>query len=108
MTTPMVRKQIYISSRQEQLLKHLAQALGVSEAEFIRQAIDQKLSGDASLPATPAAQVAAFKEFVALARSRRDLQGEPIRWNRAELYAEREDRWLRQVAEGDADASRTD
>jgi hypothetical protein len=34
MTTKMVRKQIYIQSRQEALLKRLAQARGLSEAEL--------------------------------------------------------------------------
>ncbi|MBN2149696.1 MAG: hypothetical protein JW726_20070 [Anaerolineales bacterium] len=108
MTTQMVRKQIYISRRQEQLLKHLSQALGVSEAEFIRQALDKDLSGEVSRPVMLEAQAAALDEFIALARSKRDLTGEPIRWQRAELYAERENRLLHQVAEGEGDADRTD
>jgi len=37
----MVRKQVYIESRQEILLKRLAQQAGITEAEIIRQAIDQ-------------------------------------------------------------------
>ena len=108
MTTQMVRKQIYISRRQERLLKHLSQALGVSEAEFIRQALDNNLSGDASHPVVPEAQAAALDAVIALARSNRDLPGEPLRWQRAELYAEREKRRLHQVAEGEDDASRPD
>ena len=36
----MVRKQVYIESRQEILLKRLAQQAGTTEAEIIRQAID--------------------------------------------------------------------
>ena len=36
----MVRKQVYIESRQEILLKRLAQQTGITEAEIIRQAID--------------------------------------------------------------------
>ncbi len=35
-----IRKQIYIESYQETILKRLADETGISEAEFIRQAID--------------------------------------------------------------------
>ena len=41
--TTMVRKQIYIERRQQVLLKQLAQAEGVSKAELIRQAIDDRV-----------------------------------------------------------------
>ena len=41
MTTKKVRKQIYIETRQEQLLKQLVQETGATEAELIRQAIDR-------------------------------------------------------------------
>lgn len=37
----MVRKQVYIEPRQDELLKRLASATGATEAEIIRQAIDQ-------------------------------------------------------------------
>jgi len=36
----MVRKQVYIEPRQEALLKRLVQETGATEAEIIRQAID--------------------------------------------------------------------
>ncbi len=39
----MVRKQIYIEPQQEATLKRLAQQLGVTEAEMIRQAIDRQM-----------------------------------------------------------------
>ncbi len=39
--TIMVRKQVYIEPHQEEVLKHLARETGISEAEFIRQAIDR-------------------------------------------------------------------
>jgi len=39
----MVRKQIYIESRQETTLKRQAKALGVTEAEVIRRAIDRQM-----------------------------------------------------------------
>lgn len=41
MTTKMVRKQIYIEARQEQLLKQLVRETGSTEAQLIRQAIDR-------------------------------------------------------------------
>ena len=40
MSDMMVRKQIYLPRRQNQLLKRLAKQRGVSEAEVIRQALD--------------------------------------------------------------------
>jgi hypothetical protein len=40
----MIRKQLYIEPRQDAVLEHLAQKLGLSEAELIRQAIDRLLS----------------------------------------------------------------
>ena len=39
----MVRKQIYIEGRHERLLKQISKARGVSEAELIREAIEQFL-----------------------------------------------------------------
>lgn len=39
--TGKVRKQIYIESYQETMLKQLVKETGISEAEIIRQAIDQ-------------------------------------------------------------------
>ena len=94
MTTHMVRKQIYIYKRQEALLKRLSQARGVSEAEIIRQALDHEISGGAAQTPTPFQT--AMDEFVELALQRRSLgiEGEPYRWNREEIYEERESRWI--------------
>lgn len=39
----MIRKQIYIEARQEHLLKRLAKDLGTTEADLIRQGLDQVL-----------------------------------------------------------------
>jgi hypothetical protein len=47
----MTRKPISISERQQVQLERLATARGVSEAEVIRQAIEQELSLSASKPA---------------------------------------------------------
>jgi hypothetical protein len=93
--TKMVRKQFYIHKRQNDLLKRLAQTRGVSEAEIIRQAIDHEISGGAA--PKPAPSLTAMDEFVELALQRRSLgiEGEPLRWNREEIYEERENRWIR-------------
>lgn len=38
----MIRKQVYLDSRQEAFLKRLSREMGVTEAEVIRQAIDRQ------------------------------------------------------------------
>lgn len=43
----MVRKQLYIEEQQERALKNRAKALGVSEAELVRQALNYVLKEDA-------------------------------------------------------------
>jgi hypothetical protein len=100
MTTQMVRKQIYIRVHQEALLKRLSQARGLSEAEIIRQAIDREVSG---MPAQPsAADRSAWQELAAFVDARQvtAIQGKPYRWNREEIYSERESRWLHDKEQG--------
>jgi hypothetical protein len=102
MHEPMVRKQIYLSRRQNLLLKRLARQRGLSEAEIIRQALEH--IEQSPIPATQDSR-RAIEETVAFARSLRQrpelMQGEPYRWNRQELYEEREGRWTRAIAEGE-------
>ncbi len=95
MATHMVRKQIYIQKRQQTLLKRLSQARGLSEAEIIRQAIERELAGRSI---QPAADRSAWQELVAFVEARQaaSSSGKPYRWNREEIYAERESRWLRE------------
>ena len=95
MSTQMVRKQIYIQKRQDILIKQIAQARGVSEAELIRQAIERELSGGRQpVPSS----TTALDDFAKLALSKRIPEGKakPYRWNREEIYNERESRWLRE------------
>jgi hypothetical protein len=91
--TQMVRKQIYIDKRQKAQLKRAARARGVSEAELIRQAIDQKLAGGTeNTPRDPQA----WTRAVALMRSLQAQGPLPNRrrtWTRDELYDERESRY---------------
>jgi hypothetical protein len=95
MATNMVRKQIYIHKRQDALLKRLAQARGLSEAEIIRQAIERETAG---APVQPlAADRSAWQELIAFVEARQAaaMGRQPYQWNREEIYAERENRWLR-------------
>jgi hypothetical protein len=93
MTTQMIRKQIYIQKRQDLLLKRLSNARGLSEAEIIRQAIEREIGGTSPLPLP--ADRAAWEELLAFLEQRKALgvTGEPYRWNRQEIYEERENRW---------------
>ena len=94
MSEHMIRKQIYIPRRQNLLLKRLAKQRGVSEAEVIRQALEH----EAEKAVTVDNGERAFAEMVASAERRKEKysgKGEPFKWNRAEIYDERESRWFK-------------
>lgn len=95
--TQMVRKQIYIPKRQQLLLKRKAKAVGVSEAELIRQAIDHNLEGGSqrSFRRDPEAWDKAYKFM--LARKARGATAEPYRWKREDAYEERMRRYDRKT-----------
>ena len=95
----MVRKQIYIHKWQDDLIKHLAEARGISEAEVIRNAIEKEMHGSQNLPVSQSSS--ALDEFIQLAISKRAaaLKGESYRWNRDEIYEERLSRWLHEADE---------
>jgi hypothetical protein len=80
----MIRKQVYIEARQEQLLKTLAKDLRVTEAELIRRGIDRGLDRMASVRPDPAAWGAA--ERYILARMRGGTVKGKRRWTREDLY----------------------
>ncbi len=92
----MVRKQIYILKQQEAQLKRLAKARGVSEAEIIREALDQELKGGAShsFQPDPKAWEEALK-FMRELRARGPLPDRRRKWTRDELYEERLSRYDR-------------
>jgi hypothetical protein len=83
----MVRKQIYIEPRQDELLKKWAQQTGQSEAEILRQALDRWLEREQKRQEAEEAwdEVRTFAEAWA-------AQG-PVpggrTWTREELYEER-------------------
>jgi hypothetical protein len=99
MATQMVRKQFYIQKRQVALLKRLARARGLSEAEIIRQAIERELVGAPVQPAR--SDLSAMEDFALLAVSKRaqGLKAKSFLWNREEIYEERESRWVRDRGE---------
>ena len=83
----MVRKQVYIEPRQERLLKRRARALGVTEAELIREGIELL---DSSRPAG-ASRERAMKELFAVIEERIALRVPQTArgWTREDLYEER-------------------
>jgi hypothetical protein len=84
-----IRKQIYLEKRQDRLVKRLADARGVSEAEVIRQAIDRE-AGQRALQPAPL-DFTALEAFIqcALERGLRGSSDQPYNWNRDDAYEER-------------------
>ena len=97
MTTHMVRKQFYIPKRQNEKLKYLSQKYGLSEAELIRQMIDHEEGIEPRHKLDDILGLTAIDGFTRLALNKRSegMARQPYRWNRAEIYEERENRWLR-------------
>jgi alpha-glucuronidase len=89
--TTMVRKQVYIEPRQDEMLKKWAEETGKAEAEIFRQALDRWIASEQQRREAQAAweQVLAFVE-------ERAAQG-PVpggrTWTREELYEERLSRY---------------
>ncbi len=79
MASQLVRKQFYIQKKQDVLLKRLAKARGISEAEIIRQAIEREYQGDVLQPKG----ANSLEDFIQLALAKREDLGisEPYRWN---------------------------
>jgi hypothetical protein len=92
----MVRKQIYIAKRQQAALRRLAEAEGVSEAEIIRQAIDQRAAGAPAqrLPADTEAWEQGLA-FMRALQAQGPLPNQKRTWRREDAYAEREARYDR-------------
>ncbi len=80
----MIRRQVYIEHRQDQLLKALAKELGVTEGELIRHGIDRGLAGIVGFRPDPTA----WKEVERYIRGR--MRKGPVkqkrRWTREDLY----------------------
>lgn len=93
--TVMIRKQIYIPRRQDILIKRLSETRGISEAEVIRQAIEHEISRELTDPDLN--RLSAWEQLMEFVEERKAKAqpSEPYRWNREEIYAERENRWLK-------------
>ena len=83
----MVRKQVYITAEQDELLKRRAKALGVSEAQVVRKGIELASTSVASFPFDHQA----WQEEMHFIRERARIQelGRTRGWTREELYDER-------------------
>lgn len=88
-----IRRQIYLEKKHDQQLKRLAEARGVSEAEIIRQSLEQRFAEPINrpVPGNPAAWRAAHETMLRLLAAG-PLPKEP-RWTREELYEERLSRY---------------
>jgi hypothetical protein len=89
-----IRKQIYLEKKHDQQLKRLAEARGVSEAEVIRQSLEQRFAEPITrpVPGNPAAWKAAHDTMLRLLEAG-PLPKEGQRWTRDELYEERLSRY---------------
>ncbi len=94
----MVRKQIYLYKTQETMLRRVAEARGVSEAEIIRQALDQILVSNNDLASDSAKSP--LDEFTELARSNKK-RGQSYKWNRQDAYEDRENKILSRLSGND-------
>ena len=89
----MIRKQVYITAEQERLLKRRAKALGVPEAEVVRQGIELASTTAASFPFDRKAWEEE-KQFIRK-RMRMRVPQTGRSWTREELYDERFERYAR-------------
>lgn len=90
----MIRKQLYLEETQDRALKVRARELGISEAELVRRALDAALRPRESAHlAAPrrAALTRLLGNAKRLAAAHRPPEG--YRFDRDELYDEREGRW---------------
>ena len=100
MSKPMVRKQIYLPSRQNLTLKRLALERGVSEAEIIRQALERESEMRATIVRDSTAAWTGIMQFVQERKRTLAEKGKPVQWNRQELYEEREGRRFKSLDDG--------
>ncbi len=93
--TTMVRKQVYIKSEQDELLKQWAEETGKSEAEIFRQALDRWLENEEQRQEAEAA----WEQILAFSGERAELNvvAEGRSWTREELYEERLNRYDRRT-----------
>ena len=94
----MIRKQIYIEERQDRTLKRRARARGVTEAEIIREALDEVDTRTGGRARRPPLDPAAARKAVAFMRglaAQRSKGPAGRRWTRESLYDDRLARWTK-------------
>ncbi len=86
----MVRKQIYLDERRNEVVRRIARARGVSEAEVIREAIDAHGGRQTRKSVLdPKAWKQALKFMRSLQSTKNRSGSKPRKWNRDELYEDR-------------------
>jgi hypothetical protein len=91
----MIRKQVYVEARHDVILKRLARAKGVTEAEIIRKALEREaisVSADYAHPDPRAWE--AVRTFIRRLIAKGPAAG-GRKWAREELYQERLKRYGR-------------
>lgn len=85
----MVRKQIYIRKQQEESLKRISEARGLSEAEIVRQAIDREIGG--AVKRSLIHDRSAWEAILEYLEKRKAAAeaGEAYQWRREDAYEER-------------------
>ncbi len=100
-SNPMIRKQLYITPEQDRALKDHARKQGLSEAEIVREALDRHLRRETD-PLFPQDRRRLVEELIQgnrrLAEQLRFPRG--YKFNREELYAEREERRFSKQEDG--------
>ena len=94
----MVRKQIYIRKSQEEKLKRVAEARGVSGAEIIRRALENELRRVGYRLAYDDEAFAKAYKFMLRSAKRPPVPRRKREWTREELYEERTNRYVRNTS----------
>lgn len=96
----MIRKQIYIRKRQDSMLKKLARRRQVSEAELIREAIDQHTSDIGTRPSPSPPDPEAWERALGLMKALQAMGPLPNQrrtWKREDAYQDRMNRHERRI-----------
>lgn len=85
----MIRKQIYIRKQQDESLKRISEARGLSEAEIVRQAIDREIGG--AVKRSMLHDRSAWEAILRYLEKRKAVEesGEAYQWRREDAYEER-------------------
>ena len=94
----MIRKQIYIQKSQEERLKKVAEARGISEAEIIRRALEAELKRAGYRLAYDDDAFAKAHKFMLKMAKRPPVPYKKRDWTREELYGDRLKRYDRNTS----------